>query len=100
MGEYFVFVAKDTIIKPSKAKLDSLKKEGKGNGTDSVRKPKLMAFQKKVMVGQTVGPNVVIKSGISAGDKIVVDGVQTLHDGAAITIANKVGPGGGGRKGQ
>jgi RND family efflux transporter MFP subunit len=100
MGEYFVFVAKDTIIKPSKAKLDSLKKEGKGNGTDIVRKPKLMAFQKKVMVGQTVGPNVVIKSGISAGDKIVVDGVQTLHDGAAITIANKVGPGGGGRKGQ
>jgi len=100
MGEYFVFVAKDTIIKPSKAKLDSLRKAGKGAQADSVRKPKLMAFQKKVQVGQTIGPNVVIKGGISAGDRVVVDGVQTLHDGAAITTANKAGPGGGGRKGQ
>lgn len=100
MGEFFVFVAKDTIIKPSKEKLDSLKKAGKSDEISGAGKPKLIAFQKKVMVGQTVGPNVVVKSGIYAGDKIVVDGVQTLHDGTAITTANKMGPGGGGKKSQ
>ncbi len=52
----------------------------------------LMAHQKKVMVGQTIGSNVIIKSGIIAGDKVIVDGVQSLHDGSQITTANKMGP--------
>jgi membrane fusion protein (multidrug efflux system) len=58
-------------------------------------KAKLIAVQKKVQTGQVIGPNIIIKSGITAGDKIVVDGLQLLHDGARITTANKVGPGGG-----
>jgi len=85
MGEYFVFVAKDSVINKPSAK------------SDSVSKPVLVAAQKKVQVGQTVGPNVVIKSGIKEGDKIVVDGVQTLHDGSQITTANKVAPAQGGK---
>jgi hypothetical protein len=89
MGEYFVFVAKDTVINNPKAKTDTGK-----------HKKELIAVQKKVQVGQTIGPNQVIKSGIKAGDRIVVDGVQTLHEGSQITTANKVGPGGGGKRGQ
>jgi len=61
-------------------------------------KKELIAAQKKVQVGQTIGSAQIIKSGINAGDKIVVDGVQSLHDGSLITTANKVAPGGGGRR--
>jgi RND family efflux transporter MFP subunit len=85
MGEYFVYVAKDSIINNPKAK------------SDSVQKPKLVAIEKKVQVGQTVGPNIVIKSGINDGDKVVVDGVQTLHDGSLITTKNVVAPSAGGK---
>jgi len=91
MGEYFVYVAKDTVLKVS---ADSLKKMDKKAAADA-NKAKLVAVQKKVQTGQVIGPDIIIKSGIKAGDKIIVDGLQSLHDGARITTANKVGPGGG-----
>jgi len=90
MGEYFVYVAKDTLVNNPKAGADSTTKRIK----------QLRVAEKKVQVGQTLGPNIVIKSGINAGDKIVTDGVQTLHDGSQITTANKVGPSGGGKGGK
>ena len=81
MGEYFIYVAQA--------------------GTDSTTKKKiLIAVQKKVQVGQVVGPNIVIKSGIDTTDRVVVDGIQTLHDGSKITTANKVGPSAGGKHGK
>jgi len=89
MGEYFVFVAKDSTVTDTKDKADTTKK-----------KKALIAQQKKVVTGQTIGANVVIKSGIKAGDRVVTDGVQSLHDGSQITTANKVGPGGGGKGGR
>lgn len=88
MGEYFVFVAKDTVIHTH---MDTVNRV---NGP----KPTMVAAQKKVQPGQTIGPNIVIKSGIKEGDRVVVDGLQSLHDGSPITTANKVAP--GGRRGQ
>lgn len=90
MGEYFVYVAKDTLVNDPKAGADSAKKQ----------KKQLRVSEKKVQVGQTIGPNVVLKSGINAGDRIVTDGVQTLHDGSQITTLNKVGPSAGGKGGK
>jgi RND family efflux transporter MFP subunit len=95
MGEYFVYIAKDTVIKVS---ADSLKKMDK-KAAASANKPKLIAVQKKVQTGQVIGPDIIVKSGIKAGDRIIVDGLQSLHDGVPITTANKVGPGGGKRGG-
>ncbi|MDB5023343.1 MAG: mexA 2 [Mucilaginibacter sp.] len=86
MGEYFVFVAKDSVINPTKST------------ADTATRPKLLVIQKKVQVGQTIGSNVIVKSGINNGDRIVVDGVQSLHDGSRITTANKVPPAQGGKK--
>jgi membrane fusion protein (multidrug efflux system) len=91
MGEFFVYVAKDTLIKVSP---DSLKKLDKKAAAEA-NKAKLIAVQKKVQTGQVIGADIIIKSGIKAGDKIIVDGLQSLHDGSRITTANKVGPGGG-----
>jgi RND family efflux transporter MFP subunit len=88
MGEYFVFIAKDSVIHTHMDTVDHVTNP----------KPKLVASQKKVQTGQTIGPNIVIKSGIRQGDRVVVDGLQSLHDGSQITTANKVAP--GGRRGQ
>jgi membrane fusion protein (multidrug efflux system) len=60
MGEYFVFIAKDSA-----------------------------AMQVKVEEGQTIGSDVIITKGIKDGDRIVVDGVQALHDGSPIKTANR-----------
>ncbi len=66
MGEYFVYLAqKDSALK---------------------------AVQVKVETGQTIGGNILIRSGLKDGDNIVVDGVQALHDGSPITTANRQGP--------
>ncbi|WP_295675200.1 efflux RND transporter periplasmic adaptor subunit [uncultured Mucilaginibacter sp.] len=92
MGEYFVYIAKDTLIKITS---DSLKKMDKKEAAGA-NKPKLIAMQKKVQTGQVIGADIIVKSGIKAGDKIIVDGLQSLHDGVRITTANKVGPGKGG----
>ena len=89
MGEYFVFVVKDTLIqvpdslkkKESKAQKDSTDKANKG--------PQLYAFERKVEMGQTIGGNVIIKGGITEGDQIVIDGVQLLHDGSRVAVSKK-----------
>jgi membrane fusion protein (multidrug efflux system) len=44
----------------------------------------MFAFQKKVQLGAIIAPNVIINKGIKEGDKIVVDGVQSLHNGSQI----------------
>jgi membrane fusion protein (multidrug efflux system) len=82
MGEYFVFIDKDTLM--VKAPGGDAKKPDSAEMAPSHR-----AFQKKVMLGQTIGPNVIVKTGIVENDKIVVDGVQLLHDGSRINIATK-----------
>jgi membrane fusion protein (multidrug efflux system) len=94
MGEYFLFVAKDTVLKST----DTTAKQQK---EDTVETPKLRAFQKKVQLGQTIGANVIVRSGINEGDKIIVDGVQAIHEGSLINASSKPqggaqGPGGAG----
>ncbi|MDF2431657.1 MAG: rane fusion protein multidrug efflux system [Mucilaginibacter sp.] len=56
MGEFFVFVSQDTI-----------------------------ARQHKVKLGPRVGSDVVVMSGIEAGDKVITEGFQRLRDGGKIT---------------
>jgi RND family efflux transporter MFP subunit len=48
MGEYFVYTAKDSLMNNPKAGADSAKRKVK----------KLIAVQKKVQVGQTIGPHI------------------------------------------
>jgi membrane fusion protein, multidrug efflux system len=75
MGEYFVYLAKDTVARDPK---DSTKTQ-----------PVLIAVQKKVQLGQIIAPNVIIESGLKEGIKIVVDGVQSLHTGSVISVGGK-----------
>ena len=76
MGEYFVYLAKDSIM---------------GNSSESNSEPPpsenghaMFAFQKKIQLGTIIAPDVIVNSGIKEGDKIVVEGVQALHNGSRI----------------
>lgn len=92
MGEYFVFLAKDTVIhNPSDtAKTKEAKKEED--------QPALHAVQKKVVLGQQIDDNIIVKTGLKDGDTLIVDGIQKLRTGATITTANSAGPQQGGGK--
>ncbi len=60
MGEYFVYVAKDTV-----------------------------AEQRKITLGPTIADQAIITSGVESGEKVITDGIQKLHDGSKITIGEK-----------
>jgi len=81
MGEYSVYLAKDSVM-GSPADTARSGHEVKGNHG-------LFAFQKRVQTGVTIGSNVIIKKGIREGDKIVVDGVQLLHNGSQIASSDQ-----------
>jgi membrane fusion protein (multidrug efflux system) len=48
--------------------------------------------QRKVLLGKQLGANVIVKTGLNAGDKIVVEGVQKLREGALITTTPPKAP--------
>jgi membrane fusion protein (multidrug efflux system) len=58
MGEYFVYVAKDK-----------------------------KANQVKISLGTKLGQNIIVQNGIEAGQVIVTDGVQKLHNGSVLQLA-------------
>ena len=42
--------------------------------------------QRKITPGKQLGLNVIVKDGLKAGEKIVVEGVQNLHEGSKVQI--------------
>lgn len=40
--------------------------------------------QRRLVLGQPMGANIIVKDGLKAGEKIVVEGVQNLREGATI----------------
>src|SRR5260221_1975429 len=51
--------------------------------------------KRDVAVGPTDGAHTVITSGLADGDKVVVDGVDRLRDGAKVKIADPAAAGAG-----
>jgi membrane fusion protein (multidrug efflux system) len=99
MGEYFVYLAKDTVLHAGADSATAKSGGHKGDEADSTARkgPRLYAIQVRIETGQTIGSDILVKSGLHNGDKIVVDGVQALHDGSPITTANRQGPAAGGK---
>jgi membrane fusion protein (multidrug efflux system) len=73
--------AKSTII-PFKAVTEQLGEFFVYVVTDSSK-----VAQRKVQLGKQIDSNVIIKDGLQEGNKIVVQGVQNLHQGSLITTA-------------
>ncbi|HSV01274.1 MAG TPA: hypothetical protein VLI91_14330, partial [Roseiarcus sp.] len=51
--------------------------------------------KRDVTIGATDGKHTVIMSGLSAGDKVVIDGVDRLRDGAKVKVVDPASAGGG-----
>ena len=51
--------------------------------------------KRDVAIGPTDGKHTVITSGLKAGDKVVIDGVDRLRDGAKVKVVQQAGAGGG-----
>jgi membrane fusion protein (multidrug efflux system) len=49
--------------------------------------------QRRLSLGKQIGVNIIIKDGLKEGEKIVVEGVQNLREGAVITTAPPQPPG-------
>ncbi len=73
-GQYFVFLAEDS-------------------GGQTVAK------QRPVIVGSVVGNNYVVQSGVKAGDRLIVGGIQKIRDGSPVKAMPPSGPGGPGGAG-
>ncbi|QEC69038.1 efflux RND transporter periplasmic adaptor subunit [Panacibacter ginsenosidivorans] len=58
LGEFFVFIVKDSN----------------------------KVSQQKIILGKQIGTNVIVKSGLTDGDKIAVQGVQNLKEGSSIKL--------------
>lgn len=48
--------------------------------------------QKKVLLGKALGPNILVKNGLIGGERIVVEGMQKLREGAVITTVAPKAP--------
>jgi membrane fusion protein (multidrug efflux system) len=50
--------------------------------------------QRKLLLGQPLGNNIIVKDGLKPGEKIAVQGVQNLREGAMVRIdtASQVTP--------
>jgi membrane fusion protein (multidrug efflux system) len=82
MGEFFVFVTRDTTVKDTA-----------GDKTIKDRRDTI-AKQVKVKLGPRVNTDIVVMDGIKAGDKVVTDGFQRLRDGGRITLGGSGPPAG------
>ena len=73
MGEFFVFVYRDTTMIDTTVKQDR---------RDTIAK------QHKVKLGPRIGNNVVVLAGVQEGDKVITDGFQRLRDGGKIKVGS------------
>jgi RND family efflux transporter MFP subunit len=76
MGEFFVFVVKDT----------TLQQNGGAAKRDTI------ALQRKVTIGPRLSDKVVIMNGINAGDDVIVEGFQRLRDSGRVAIGIPTAP--------
>lgn len=87
MGEYFVYIAKDTVMNSGAVNGSAKKAQTEASANDHASK--LHAIQRKIKLGQTIGAEVIVLSGINDGDKVIVDGIQSIHDGSVISLTDK-----------
>lgn len=89
MGEFFVFLRKDTTYK------DTTEDKKIVDKRDTIGK------QVKVSLGPRINSNVVVMKGLKPGDQVITEGFQRLRDGGKITLgppAAAPGAGAGAKK--
>lgn len=54
--------------------------------------------QRKVVLGKQIGTNIIVREGVQTGEKIVIEGIQNLREGAVISPGAPGATGGGAKK--
>ena len=49
--------------------------------------------QRKVVLGKQIGANIIVRDGLTPGEKIAVEGVQNLREGSVIAPTAAMPPG-------
>ena len=78
-------IAEQAIVAPQVGVTRDLK----GTPTAMVVTADNKVEQRELKVGRTVGANVLVESGLSAGDKIIVEGLQFIRPGVTV-VAQEV----------
>ncbi len=58
-----------------------MSRDERGNATALIVDADGIVQMRKLAVGQTVGANWLVKSGINPGDRVIVEGLQYAHAG-------------------
>ena len=77
-GQFFVFVAE---------------KGGAPSATGAPNSEGLVAKQKSVQLGEIIGNDYVVQSGLQPGEQLIVSGLQKIRDGAPVMPAPPAGAG-------
>jgi membrane fusion protein (multidrug efflux system) len=73
-------LAPDAILVPQQG----VSRDPKGGATVLVVNGQNKAELRPIEIGQAVGPNWLVTKGLKPGDKVIVEGLQRLRDGAAV----------------
>jgi multidrug efflux system membrane fusion protein len=85
-GSYVYLIKEGEAKDPGKETPKDGKDDAKPGDVISQGGPRLTVAARPVKVAETQGDTSAIASGLEAGDRIVVDGADKLHDGSEITI--------------
>src|SRR3546814_13195417 len=73
----------DAILAP----MQGIARDPKGNTTAMVVNADGVVEQRPVVVSQTIGDQWLVESGLAAGDRVVVEGLQKIAPGAKVEVA-------------
>src|SRR3546814_369979 len=75
----------DAILAP----MQGIARDPKGNTTAMVVNADGVVEQRPVVVSQTIGDQWLVESGLAAGDRVVVEGLQKIAPGARVEVVEK-----------
>ena len=79
-------VRTDAVLVPQRG----IARDPKGNTTAMVVNAEGVVEQRPVVVSQTFGDQWLVESGLAAGDRVVVEGLQKIAPGAEVEITDEV----------
>jgi RND family efflux transporter MFP subunit len=85
-GQFFVFVAERASASPASAPVQAPAAAGSGNAPSNAQVSGLVARQRAVSLGNVIANEYVVQSGLSAGEQLIVSGVQKIGDGAPVSV--------------
>ncbi|MDX9764921.1 MAG: HlyD family secretion protein, partial [Chiayiivirga sp.] len=79
-------VRADAVLVPQRG----IARDPKGNTTAMVVDAQGVVEQRQVVVSRTIGDQWLVESGLAAGDRVVVEGLQKIAPGATVEVTETV----------